>query len=365
MRTKIGNYKLTYLNREKKDWRRKVLTEFGLLANIWISGFYIPFHLFDGQDYASFISLGCALILSLLCCFGLYRLQGSPVRQLYWLENIPVLIIEFSAGVPIFYLLIGVMTGDFSAAILFFLAAIYALPFIFDYVLPSQPEVPKFFGTLETDDNSPSSGSRCMTKEELKESWNRCWSGIGAAGDGVSLKNDLVTAWNEPQRKYHTLQHLHECLSIFEEFQHLAEHPHEVELAIWFHDAVYDIKGKNNEQKSAEWARAVLHEAGVSKERITRIYDLIMATEHSVMDELDTSDKRLLVDIDLAILGSSPKRFAEYDKQVRAEYSYVPGFLYRRKRKQILQSFLKRNPIYQTPDLKLRFELQARRNLSC
>lgn len=88
--------------------------------------------------------------------------------------------------------------------------------------------------------------------ESLLISWNRCWSGIGANGDGASLKNDLVTAWNEPQRKYHTLQHLHGCLSIFEEFQHLAEHPHEVELAIWFHDAVYDIKGKNNEQKSGQ-----------------------------------------------------------------------------------------------------------------
>ena len=88
---------------------------------------------------------------------------------------------------------------------------------------------------------------------------------------------------------------------------------------------MYDIKGKNNEQKSAEWAGAALDEAGVSKERITRIYDLIMATEHSAMDELDTPDKQLLVDIDLAILGSSTERFVEYDRQVRAEYSYVPG----------------------------------------
>jgi len=364
MRTKIGNYKLTYLNREKKDWRRKVLTEFGLLANLWISGFYIPLYVADGKDYVSLISLSCALTLSLLCCFGLYRLQGSPVRQLSWMTNIPVLIIEFSAGVPVFYMLIGAMTGEFSAANLFFLAAIYALPFIFDSVLPSQPDIPEFFGTRETDVNNLNSGPCSMTSEALQESWNRCWSGIGARGDGEALKRNLIDAWNEPQRKYHTEQHLCECLALFEEFQHLAEHPHEVELAIWFHDAVYDVKGKNNELKSAEWARTALEEAGVSDETCERIYDLIMATEHSAMDTLDTADKQLLVDIDLAILGSSPKRFAEYEKQVRAEYSYVPGFIYRRKRKQILQSLLNRRPIYQTPDLKLRFELQARRNLS-
>ncbi len=201
-----------------------------------------------------------------------------------------------------------------------------------------------------------------LARKDLRLSWNRCWSGIGASGDGEVLRHDLITAWNEPQRKYHTEQHLCECLALFEEFQHLAANPHKVELAIWFHDAVYDVKAKDNELKSAEWARTALEEAGVSKEKSQRVYELIMASEHSAMDTLDT---RLLVDIDLAILGSSPKRFAEYDGQVRAEYSYVPGFLYRRKRKQILQSFLKRNSIYQTPDLKLRFELQARRNLSC
>jgi len=201
-------------------------------------------------------------------------------------------------------------------------------------------------------------------RERLLVSWNRCWSGIGASGDDEALKQNLIIAWNEPQRKYHTEQHLCECLSLFDEFQHLAEHPHEVELAIWFHDAVYDVRGKHNEQKSAEWARTALDEAGVIKEKSQRVYDLIMATEHSAMDALDTADKQLLVDIDLAILGSSPTRFAEYERQVRAEYSYVPDFLYRKKRKQILQSFLKRRPIYQMPDFQLRFELQARRNLS-
>ena len=158
-----------------------------------------------------------------------------------------------------------------------------------------------------------------FAREELHLSWNRCWSGIGAAGDGEVLRHDLITAWNEPQRKYHTEQHLCECLALFEEFQHLAANPHEVELAIWFHDAVYDVKAKDNELKSAEWARAALEGAGVSKEKSQRVYELIMATEHSAMDTLDTPDKRLLVDIDLAILGSSPKRFAEYDRQVRAE----------------------------------------------
>ena len=145
-----------------------------------------------------------------------------------------------------------------------------------------------------------------FARKDLRLSWSRCWSGIGAAGDAEALRHDLIAAWNEPQRKYHTEQHLCECLSLFEEFRYLAEHPHEVELAIWFHDAVYDVRGKNNEQKSAEWARTALDEAGVIKEKSQRVYDLIMATEHSAMDALDTADKQLLGQVAAEIRAFRP-----------------------------------------------------------
>ena len=71
-----------------------------------------------------------------------------------------------------------------------------------------------------------------------------------------------------------------------------------------------------------------------------------------------------LVDIDLAILGVSPARFAEYDAQVAAEYAWVPRLVYRFKRKQVLQSFLQRDAIYATPHFHQLLEAQARRNLS-
>ena len=348
MRTKIGNYKLKHVNRERKDWRRTALTEFGLLVNAWISAFFVPVIWLNESEYGIHAALGCAFVLSSLCCIGLYLIRYSTLRESFWISKIPFVIAEFSIHFLVFYLIFTLFARDVELWGVGLLVLIYTFPFVFESLLPRPLVISDIPGL-----------------PDLSDSWNRCWKGIGAISDGENLKQTLITAWNEPQRKYHTEQHLCECLALFEEFQHLAANPHEVELAIWFHDAVYDVKGKDNELKSAEWARSALEEAGVSKEKSQRVYDLIMATEHSAMDTLDTSDKRLLVDIDLAILGSSPKRFAEYNRQVRAEYSYVPGFLYRRKRKQILQSFLKRNPIYQTPDLKLRFELQAKRNVSC
>ena len=196
----------------------------------------------------------------------------------------------------------------------------------------------------------------------LTTSWQRCWTGlVGSAND--ELKESLIAAWNEPQRHYHTLQHLSECLQLFDQYQHLAERPHEVELAIWFHDAIYDVKGKHNELKSAQWAEHELEKAGADSEIALRVYDLIMATVHGMV-ETETKDQQLLVDIDLAILGSRPKRFAQYEKQVREEYRFVPYPIYWWKRRQILKEFLERKPIYQLPEFQEKFEQQARENLS-
>ena len=67
-----------------------------------------------------------------------------------------------------------------------------------------------------------------------------------------SLYDALVARYSEPHRRYHTLQHLAECFAAFDEIAHLAEHPADVELALWFHDAIYDTRRSDNEQRSAE-----------------------------------------------------------------------------------------------------------------
>lgn len=171
----------------------------------------------------------------------------------------------------------------------------------------------------------------------------------------------LQQAWAEPQRHYHTTQHLRECLALLEPELHSAQHPGEVELALWFHDAVYDPKGKDNEARSADWACQALVQAGADEAVQQRVRALIMATCHDA--EPVDPDACLLVDIDIAILGAEPARFAEYDAQVRAEYRWVPGWLYRRKRKQVLAGFLARPAIYGTERFRARLEERARENL--
>lgn len=172
----------------------------------------------------------------------------------------------------------------------------------------------------------------------------------------------LVSAYEEPQRKYHTIQHLSECLSLLERNLDLAVEPVEVEISLWFHDAIYNVKASDNEAKSADWAEAELSRAGVAPERISRVKQHILATRHSTLPE--GQDQMLLVDIDLSILGAPRPRFEEYEAQVRAEYGWVPEFLFRRKRRSVLAEFLARNPIYSTLRLREALERQARENLA-
>lgn len=195
----------------------------------------------------------------------------------------------------------------------------------------------------------------------LRSSWDRCWSELGARGDGHALLQRLLSAYAEPQRKYHTLQHLSECLTLLDEYRALAVEPAEVEIALWFHDGVYNVRASDNEIRSAEWAEEELRRAGVAPERIARVKELILATRHS--EPPQGQDQLLLVDIDLAILGAPRARFDEYDAQIRAEYGWVPGYIFRAKRRKVLSGFLSRDHIYGTPALRDALEERARDNL--
>lgn len=172
----------------------------------------------------------------------------------------------------------------------------------------------------------------------------------------------LIAAFNEPHRKYHTEQHLAECLGLFSKHLGLAVEPAEVEVALWFHDAIYNVKAIDNEAKSAEWAVHELQQAEVVPERIARVKDHILATRHSALPQ--GQDPMLLVDIDLSILGADRARFEEYERRVREEYEWVPDFIFNRKRREVLAEFVSRNTIYNTPELRESLEGQARANLT-
>jgi len=200
-----------------------------------------------------------------------------------------------------------------------------------------------------------------MTHGAVSASWQRAWAELGLTAD-ASLRDRLLAAWSEPHRRYHTLQHLRECLAHFDAVHDLARHPGEVCLALWFHDAVYEPQRHDNEQRSADGARERLLQAGASREVADRIHALVMATRHEAIP--CDPDAQLLVDIDLAILGAPRERFDEYERQVRLEYVHLTDGDWRAGRGDVLRGFLARPAIYSTPPFHARLEAVARDNLA-
>ncbi len=193
------------------------------------------------------------------------------------------------------------------------------------------------------------------------ERWRGVWRELGVDAN-EELYRRLVACYSEPHRKYHTMQHLNECFAHLESLSSESEHPAEVELALWFHDAIYNTHEKDNEKRSAEWARDSALAAGVRNEQAARIYDLVMVTMHNAVPA--GRDAEVLVDVDLGILGAEPARFHEYELQVREEYSWVPEFMYRTTRRKVLQEFVHREWIYSTELFRSEYEPRARDNLA-
>jgi len=84
-----------------------------------------------------------------------------------------------------------------------------------------------------------------------QDRWLRLWRAAGAFGAPAGWYQRLTQAYAESQRHYHNQQHIAECLAEFDAARHLAQQPVALELALWFHDAVYDPKAGDNEEQSA------------------------------------------------------------------------------------------------------------------
>jgi predicted metal-dependent HD superfamily phosphohydrolase len=196
--------------------------------------------------------------------------------------------------------------------------------------------------------------------DDLATRWRAAWDEMRAAPPAC-LYDELVRRYAENHRTYHTLTHLTECFAQLPALRDACEHPAEVEIALWFHDAIYDTQRFDSEERSAQWAEhAVRAVAPVAV--AARIRDLVLATKHESMPT--TPDARVLVDVDLWILGAPVERFDRYDTQVRREYGWVPDDPFREARGKVLRHFLARPTIYSTPQLRAQIEAQARANLA-
>jgi len=171
----------------------------------------------------------------------------------------------------------------------------------------------------------------------------------------------LDNAYSEKHRSYHTQSHIKACLDTLDSCTLSLSRIHEIEMAFWFHDAIYKIYSSTNEEDSALWSARFLEANQVDAASVSRVYQYILDTKHNaVTTSLEAS---VVVDIDLAILGSEPVSYDQFEKAIAYEYQIVPAIVYRKKRRQILRSFMSREHIYQTDYYRERYEDRARLNL--
>jgi predicted metal-dependent HD superfamily phosphohydrolase len=194
-----------------------------------------------------------------------------------------------------------------------------------------------------------------------KAKWIEFWQKLAVKADATPYFAAIEARYSEPHRAYHNLVHVLECLEEFEPAKHLANDPMAVEMAIWYHDAIYDTRAKDNEEQSAALAIKVCGEINLPASFTQRVKNLILATRKH--DAAVEQDAPLIVDVDLSILGRPMQRFDEYQNQIRQEYSWVPAEQFAAGRSFILESFLARPAIYCTEFFRNKYECQARDNL--
>jgi len=201
---------------------------------------------------------------------------------------------------------------------------------------------------------------------DLEQDWASAVRSAGATADAdvvARAGEDLVSRWRAPERQYHDVEHLAEVLDGVDALAPFAQDVSAVRLAAWFHDAVYDGRPGDDEQRSADLAVQVLTQLGVPTQRVGEVRRLVLLTgRHDPVP--GDADGAVLCDADLAILASEPQRYGRYVRGVRAEYAHVPEELFRAGRAAVLRALDAAPQLYRTAAARERWEAAARANLA-
>ena len=198
------------------------------------------------------------------------------------------------------------------------------------------------------------------TIDRFRTVWEHC-----GGKDADAVWATLDAGYTEPARAYHNWAHIEAMLAGLDKVSQVAgldaRQRDEIELAIFFHDAVYDPLVKDNEAQSASLFRQMTAENGdFAADAVSRVADMIGATtEHKPSADPAT---QVLLDLDLAILGSSAETYRDYVSAVRREYAFVSDSDWRAGRAAVMRRFLERQHIYQTSQMATR-EPAARANI--
>jgi len=227
--------------------------------------------------------------------------------------------------------------------------------------------------------------ARSETRSEdvfLFREWNELCEQSGAYGQFPEIFQEILKKYAEEGRYYHTIAHIESMLRELKKTSPAVKDVLSLKMAIWLHDVIYDPKRPDNEERSAEFAAELCEKLSLPAPFIARVKELILLTKtHRASPE--DEDALILLDLDLlafagvreraveflltssdfAVLSTSPEAFGRYDRGIRKEYSFVETLLYIEKRIEILEGFLKREPLFNLPMFRDLYEDAARKNL--
>jgi predicted metal-dependent HD superfamily phosphohydrolase len=202
-----------------------------------------------------------------------------------------------------------------------------------------------------------------VTESSLRDTWERTLTPFGSSTAAARRAfADLAIRYSEPGRHYHTLEHIAAVLTTLRSLGIEPPDRPALTFAAFLHDVVCDSHASDNEERSAAYSRPFLQALHVPEPIIDEVIRLILLTK-THRTRPDDYDGQVLLDADLAILGTGPASYDRYAALIRCEYDWVPEKDYRAGRARVLEEFLRRSRIYATPEMHVRAEAAARDNL--
>jgi predicted metal-dependent HD superfamily phosphohydrolase len=212
----------------------------------------------------------------------------------------------------------------------------------------------------------------------LPARYTELWQRLGVSHPDIATAGErLLTLYSDPARTYHNTAHLADVLAKLDWAKDALDKTGElaglgatarqkmfdtIELALFYHDAVYDAHAKDNEAQSRDLIQRDAAAFGLDPAITKDAARLIDLTAHH--GQAQALDEKIMADCDLAILGAAPEAFKKYDDGIRREYAHVPAPLYAAGRAKVLRGFLDAPPLFKTAAFAAQYDAPARRNLA-
>jgi predicted metal-dependent HD superfamily phosphohydrolase len=166
-------------------------------------------------------------------------------------------------------------------------------------------------------------------------------------------------------RYYHDLNHIEHLLNYMNDFYLCLEDKLILELAIWFHDSIYNSKSKDNEINSVFYLINFLNNVPnfnlLNFKFSVPVFKMILCTRHN--NTSTTRLEKIMCDIDLRD-GFNEGHYMDNSINIKKEFSHLSDEEWIEGRINFLNDFLKRKRIYQTDEYYNKYEEQAKLNLN-